>query len=107
MYDFLIPITLFVCVTMAIKIVMDARLRSRFAETNVSDELIKNMLRADEQARRLSALKWGLVLTLEGLAFGMIDWLHVERDSPGAIGLIVGAAGVGMLAYHAIAQLRD
>lgn len=107
MFDDLIPITLFVCITYAIKIVVDARMRRRFAETNASDELIRSMLRADEQARRLSALKWGLVLTLQGLAFGLIGWLHLDGDSPGVIGLVIGAAGIGMLAYHAIARLRD
>jgi len=98
----LVPITLIVCITLAIKIVVDSRLRRRLAETNASDELIKAMLLADEQTRRLSALKWGLVLTLQGLAFGLIGWMGIEQLTPGAAGLLLGAAGVGLLGYHAM-----
>jgi len=102
--EFLIPISLFICITMAIKFIVDSRLHRRLAETNASEDLIKNMLQADEQNRRLSALKWGMVLTLQGLAFGLIQILHLEDDSPGVIGLVLGAAGIGLLSYHLIAK---
>jgi hypothetical protein len=62
------------------------------------------MLQADEASRRLSALKWGLVLTLIGLSFGLISALHLDSNNPGTWGLLIGAAGVGMLGYHAIAN---
>jgi hypothetical protein len=105
-FSLFIPITLFICVVAAIKIVAETRLRRRLAETHASDELVKSMLQADEQARRLSALKWGLVLVLVGLAFGLIDWLGLDHQSPGMYGLLVGAAGLGMLGYH-VASLRS
>jgi len=101
---FLIPISLFVCITLSIKFIVDSRLRRRFAETNASEELIKGMLRADEQSQRLSALKWGMVLSLQGLAFGLIQGLHLEEASAGVIGLVLGAAGVGLLSYHLVAK---
>ena len=100
----LIPITLFISVVMAIKVIVDSRLRRRLAETNASEDLIKSMLVADEQSRRLSALKWGLVLTLLGLAFGIIDGANLNSDDPGAWGILLAAAGVGMLVYHGIAS---
>lgn len=103
-FALLVPITAFICVVMAIKVVVESRLRSRLAENNASEDLVKSMLVADEQARRLSALKWGLVLTLVGLAFGLISGLHLESDDPGTWGLLIGAAGIGMLAYHGIAN---
>ena len=103
-FELLIPITAFICIVMAIKVIVEARLRSRLAENNASEDLVKSMLLADEQARRLSALKWGLVLTLMGLAFGVISGLRLGSDDPGTWGLLIGAAGVGMLAYHAIAN---
>ena len=103
-FGLLVPITAFICIVMAIKIIVETRLRSRLAETNASEDLVKSMLVADEQARRLSALKWGLVLTLIGLSFGLISALKLDGDDPGTWGLLIGAAGVGMLAYHAIAN---
>lgn len=103
-FALLIPIAAFICIVMAIKIVVENRLRRRLAETNASEDLIKSMLLADEQSRRLSALKWGLVMTLLGLAFGLISALHLDSDNPGSWGLLIGFAGIGMLAYHAIAN---
>lgn len=103
-FALLVPIVAILAIVMAIKIIVDSRLRRRLAETNASEDLIKSMLVADEQARRLSALKWGLVLTLIGLSFGLISALHLESDNPGTWGLLIGAAGIGMLAYHVIAN---
>ena len=103
-FGLLVPITALICIVMAIKVIVEARLRSRMAETNASEDLVKSMLVADEQSRRLSALKWGLVLTLIGLAFGLISAMHLDSQDPGTWGLLIGAAGVGMLVYHAIAN---
>ena len=95
-----IPMVLFVCVVMAIKFVVEARQRKQMVENQFSEDLVKSMLLADEQGRRLSALKWGLVLTTVGLAFGLVSALHLDSDNPGTFGLLIGAAGVGMLAFH-------
>ena len=103
-FGLLVPITALICTVMAIKVIVEAPLRSRMAETNASEDLVKSMLVADEQSRRLSALKWGLVLTLIGLAFGLISAMHLDSQDPGTWGLLIGAAGIGMLVYHAIAN---
>jgi hypothetical protein len=103
-FALLIPIAIVIGIVMSIKIVVENRLRRRLAETNASEDLIKSMLQADEQGRRLSALKWGLVMVLLGGAFGLISALHLDSDNPGTWGLLIGFAGVGMLAYHAIAN---
>jgi hypothetical protein len=99
-----IPIAIVIGIVMAIKIIVENRLRRRLAETNASEDLIKSMLVADEQSRRLSALKWGLVMVLIGIAFGLISALHLDGDNPGTWGLLIGFAGAGMLAYHAMAN---
>ena len=75
------------CIVMAIKIVVDSRLRRRLAETNAfrgADEVDDGRRRA--VARRLSALKWGLVLTLLGGAFGIIDARQPRQRRPGRLG---------------------
>lgn len=102
-FEILIPISVFVAIVMSIKIVCDYLLRRRLTTSNGSQELITAMLQTDEQGRRLSALKWGLVLTLVGISFGLISAMHLDSNNPGTWGLLIGAAGVGMLAYHALA----
>jgi hypothetical protein len=103
-FAYMIPITLFVCIVLAIKVVVDARVRRRIAETNPSEEAMKAMIAADEVSRKLSALKWGLVLTMIGIAFGIIDGANLSSEAPGAWGILFAAAGVGLLAYHGIAN---
>ena len=103
-FAYLIPISLFICIVLAIKVVVDARWRKRLVETNPSEELMKSVMLADEASRRLSALKWGLVLTLLGAAFGIIDAAHLSSDSAGAWGILFAASGIGLLAYHGIAN---
>ncbi|MCB1599783.1 MAG: DUF6249 domain-containing protein [Lysobacterales bacterium] len=100
----LIPITLFVCVVVAIKIVMDGRVRRRLAESGASEDLVRTMLAADEQNRKVSSLKWGLVLVLVGIAFGLIDLFNLGPNDPAAFGIVIAAAGLGMLGFHGLAN---
>ena len=95
-----IPIVFFICVTLAIKIIVDSRLRRRMAETHASEELIKAMLMADERSRQMSAFKWGIVLVSVGVAFGLIDFLNLDGEAPGTWGLLLGFAGGGLLGFH-------
>ena len=101
-----IPITLFVCIVWIVKLVTDSRLRRRLAETHASEELVKTMFESDEINRRHSALKWGLVLVLVGSAFGLIDGLNLDPDSPGTYGILFAAAGLGLLGYHFLIARR-
>jgi len=103
-FTMMVPISLFICIVLAIKVVVDARWRRRLVETNPSEELMKSVMAADETSRRLSALKWGLVMTLIGIAFGIIDAANLSSDSPGAWGILFAATGIGLLAYHGIAN---
>jgi hypothetical protein len=105
-FEILIPITLFICIVAAIKFVVDSRLRRRLAETHADQELIRAMLQADEQSRRVSALKWGIVLTLLGLAFGLIDALNLDAEAPATWGLLIGTTGLGMLGFHFVASRK-
>lgn len=102
--EMLIPVSLFIAIAASIKFVMEYRFRRKLAETHASEDLVKAMLLADEQSRRTAALKWGIVLVLLGLAFGLIDLLGLGPHDPATIGLLLGSAGVGMLGFHWIAR---
>lgn len=102
----MIPIVFLICVTYSIVYIVDARLRRRLAETHASEDLIRAMLAADEQSRRLSALKWGIVLVGIGVTFTIIDALNLNGDRPLTWGLLLAAGGVGMLGYHKLSQKK-
>ena len=44
--EWLIPIVLFVCIVVAIHIIMDGRVRRRIAESGASEDLVRTMLAA-------------------------------------------------------------
>ena len=43
-FEILIPITLFICIVYAIKVVVDARVRKQMMDSNGSQELVRSML---------------------------------------------------------------
>ncbi|MBK8069481.1 MAG: hypothetical protein IPK27_18215 [Rhodanobacteraceae bacterium] len=104
--EWLIPIVLFVCIVVAIHIIMDGRVRRRIAESGASEDLVRTMLAADERNRAVSSLKWGLVLVLVGIAFGLIDLLNLRQDDPATFGIVIAAAGLGMLGFHMLAARK-
>jgi peptidoglycan/LPS O-acetylase OafA/YrhL len=105
MYDILailLPFFLALCIVAVIRIVVEARLRRRLAETHATPELVESLVHADTELRRQTALKWGLVLLLIGLALCAIGLLGLGADNPASFGLLIAAAGGGMLVFHAL-----
>src|ERR1043165_4381614 len=88
-------ITLFVCITYSIKSLVDARARSKLVAANKPDELIRTILVNEERQRRHAALRWGIVLSCLALAFAAIQYFGWHEATPGAIGVLLGATGLG------------
>lgn len=61
---------------------------------------------APRQVFPLSSLKWGLILLLTGVAILVGLWLREAYDLEEGVffGLIALAAGIGLLAFYAIAR---
>jgi hypothetical protein len=102
-----IPMVFAVCVVVAIRVVVEARLRRRLAETHASEDLVRTLLLADQENRRHASLKWGMVLVLLGLAFGVIDVANLGPEDPASYGLMFGAIGIGMISYHLLQRSRS
>lgn len=102
--EVLIPITLFVCITYAIKTVVDARLRRQIFDANGSQELVRSLLEGDELRRRHSALRWGITLVALAIGFVVIETVGWREITPGAIAVLLGATGLGNLAYYAVSR---
>jgi hypothetical protein len=105
MYDIitiLIPIVLAICIVVIFRMIVDARLRRRLAETHSSESLVLSLLKADEVNRRKSSLKWGVVLMSVGLGCVVIDLLELGVEDPSAFGLLFLAIGIGMVVHYRI-----
>lgn len=103
----LIPLSLAVCLVVAIRIVTEARLRRRLAETHASEELLLALLHADGVNRRASALKWGVVSICTGLGCIAVQLMRLAVDEPAAFGVLFVAAGIGLVAYHGLSRRQS
>ena len=107
-FDYLIPITLFVCIAYAIKAVVDARVRKQLVASNVSQELISSIIKADETRRRHATLRWGAILIILAIAFAVMEAFNWRHLTPGVVALLLGATGVGnLVAYTLSGKLPD
>lgn len=103
-FDILIPIVLFICITYAIKVVVDARARGRMIGAGGSEELVNAILRDEGVRRRHSSLRWGIVLISVAVGFGLIQWFGWQQVTPGMVAVLAGATGLGNLAFFAVAR---
>lgn len=103
----LVPITLFICIVFAIKIVVEARFRSKLLSTGGAEELLRSMARDEDIRRRHGALRWGIVMVLLAVGFGIIEGAGWSDATPGTIAVLLGAVGLGNLAYYFISRKLD
>lgn len=103
-FEILIPITLFICIVYAIKVVVDARVRRQMVDSNGSQELVRSLLEGEELRRRHGALRWGVTLVLLAAGFGIVQASGWDQLNPGVIAVLVGATGLGNLAYYLMAR---
>ena len=103
-FEILIPITLFICIVYAIKVVVDARLRKQMVDSNSAQDLVRSMLEGEEIQRRHASLRWGITLVALAAAFGLVQAAGWTEINPGVIALLVGATGLGNLAYYVISR---
>lgn len=100
----LVPITLFVVIAYTIKVCVDAIVRRRMVDAGGSAELVDSLLRDEQARRRLSSLRWGIVLLSVALGFGLIQWFGWHEVTPGMVAVLAGATGLGNLAFFAISR---
>ena len=103
-FEILIPIVLFLAIAYTIKAVVDAGVRRRMVESNGSQDLVRSMLLSEQQRSRHGSLRWGVILVALAVGFGIVDAGRWDELSPAVIAILLGATGLGNLAYYAIAR---
>jgi hypothetical protein len=103
-FELLIPITLFICITYAIKAEVDARTRAKLIAGNGSEELIRTLVQAEAQQRRHASLRWGILFVALGLGFALIEAFGWTQITPGVIAVLLGMTGLGNLLSYAASR---
>ena len=100
----LIPITLFVCIFLSIKAVIDARARRQMVQSHGSEEMLRTILEGEELRRRQSSRRWGVILLALAIGFGLLEAFDWQDASPGLFAVLLGATGLGNLAAYYLAR---
>lgn len=103
-FALLVPISLFICITYAIKAVVDSRVRKQLVSSNGSPELVQSIMTNDETNRRLSSLRWGITMIALAIGFGIVQGAGWTEINPGVIAVLVGALGLGNLGFYALSR---
>lgn len=107
MQHVLVPIALFLCITYAIKLLIDARLRSQMFKNGISEAWLESMLKTEERQRRYASLRWGVVLLMLAAGFGLNQYLYGSDFTAGSIAILAGAVGLGNLVFFALSRRLD
>jgi hypothetical protein len=105
-FEVLIPIALFAAIAYTIKVVADMLVRRRLVESNVSEALVRSMIEGDAERARTASLRWGIVMTALAVGFGLVEAGGWDDMTPGVVGILLGATGLGNLAYYALVRRR-
>ena len=103
-FEVLIPISLFFAIAYTIKVIADTTVRRRLVESNGSEELVRSMLAGEAERARTGSLRWGIVMVALAVGFGLVEAGGWNDMSPGVIAILLGATGLGNLAYYAMAR---
>ena len=103
-FGILIPISLFVCITYAIKVCVDAMVRRHMVNAGGSEELVNSLLRDEELRRRHSSLRWGIVFVALAIGFMLVHAFGWTEPNAGVVALLLAATGLGNLAYYAASR---
>jgi len=99
-----IPITLFICIYLAIKAVVDARARKHMLQSNGSEDMLRTLIEGEETRRRQASLRWGVILVALAIGFGLLEGFDWTDASPGLFAILLASTGVGNLAAYYLAR---
>ena len=100
----LIPISLFVCIYLAIKAVVDARARKQMLQSNGSEGMLRTLIEGEEVRRRQGSLRWGVILVALAIGFAVLEGVDWKDPSPLMFAILLGATGLGNLAAYGVTR---
>ena len=103
-FEVLIPLTLFICIYLAIKAVVDAHTRRKLVQSTGSEDMLRTLIDGEETRRRQASLRWGVIFVALAVGFGLLEAFDWQEPSPGLFAILLGATGLGNLAAYYLAR---
>ena len=101
---FLVPISLFASIALVIKWIVEARFRGKMIQAGMTGDLQRQWFEEELNQRRQSALRWGAVLVVVAIGFGIIQAAGWDEVNPGVVAVLAACTGIGNLIYYAISR---
>jgi hypothetical protein len=96
---------IFPTIAYIVKISLEYTTRKRIIDKGLAGDQIKNLIGFSTPTYVPSSLKWGLVLVLVGLSVVIMDMVP-DVSAETALGIMLIAAGAGMLIYYFYASSK-
>jgi hypothetical protein len=102
-----VPIALFAFVAYGFKCLLDAIVRHRMLRESGTLELLRPLLEAEADQRRLGSLRWGLMLVFLAIGFAIVARFGSPDVTPASIAILAGSVGLAQLTYFALTRRRS
>ena len=91
---------------MMLRVILDHYTRKRLIEKGLVGEEVKKFFQDGADRFLPSSLKWGIVLTFLGITMVVMRLASDYIPTETAIGIMLVAAGLGLLVYYFLAEKR-
>lgn len=91
---------------MMLRVILDHYTRKRLIEKGLVGEEVKKFFQDGADRFLPSSLKWGIVLTFLGITMVVMRLASDYIPAETAIGIMLVAAGLGLLVYYFLAEKR-
>ncbi len=102
----IVPLALFVCITYAFRVVVDAIMRYRMLREPGTEDLLRSILQGEQTERRLASLRWGLLATALAIGFALIEAIGWHEITAGAVAILLACTGASHLTYYLLTRGR-
>ncbi len=102
--DYIPVLVIFPVMAIIFKHYFEYLTRKRLIEKGLTGDDAHTLMQGITYSGVPSSLKWGIVLVLVGGTFLVMEMLPVRVSSEAALGVLLVAAGVGLLTFYALSS---
>lgn len=98
--------TPFLAIVSIIKLITNYQIKKKMIEAGYVNEENTALLKNQEAESRLSALKWGILILMAGIALLLLEFIPYNGNSPFVYGFIAVFVAIGFLIYYQFAKKK-
>lgn len=105
MIEALEPLIVFIGISILVKVIFDAIIRIKLINKSLVDENVKYLFAGYSQNRKVTDIKWGMVLLGIGASIMIYEFSHISEEM--LFGLMFLFAGIAFITYNLFAKKNN